>query len=315
MKKHLYSVAFIIGLSLVSCGPPVDPEAVIRQKVADTLSQLDAMKGTYGGTLVTKRSNEPMGVATLQLSSGSEIYTSPTESKSQLRTVLRATLELQLPEKKLTITFNESYFDPERHQFRVGFNPMLADPRLHLQSRTGFVLTGTLSGDTITGEMSADGYAEEGVKFSFKNGATLSALSQSILSHPKQSAEFELERDYVSGRGANTHVVMSARSVSNELELFRMLTPYQWLEVSYFFGLDTPILFSDAKWDARTRQLTGITKSSNPMTSLIVTHYLDCLAAPEAKISGRLGLPESLDCTVRSSNRGVINQFTLSASK
>ncbi|MCM0606457.1 MAG: hypothetical protein KA715_10235 [Xanthomonadaceae bacterium] len=309
MTKHLHIIVLVLSLGLIHCGPPVDPESIDRQKMMDTLAKLDALKGTFTGEVLNQKTDEVVGVGTLSLSADSEIYNPPTQSKSLLRTVLRATLELQLPEKKLTITFNESYFDPERNLFRVGFNPMLADPRLNVQSKSSFVLTGNLSGDNIKGEVVADGYPTDGMKFNFKNTAGSTELNQALVVSPTDHSAEQLERVYVDS-AKKYRFVMSGRTLSHEVDFYKMLTPFQWVEVSYFFGIDTPVLFESAKWDRRTRQLTAITKSSS-MSSFAVTYYLDCIAAADVKTSGRLGLPESLECTVRSSNRGVIKTFQL----
>ena len=283
----------------------VDVNSVDRAKVQQDVEKMNAVEGTYTGQITSAKTGQTVGFASLHLDADSVIYTPPTDPRSQLRSVLRATMEIQLPERKLSLNFNESYFDVDTKDIIVGYNP-------GTPSATGFKLKGKHADGVIKGEIHAAGFPHEGLITELHLNGPSSETNQSIVSDGSSSTLSEhVKRDY---RGVSRSldskpvISISAHSVTHEEEFLRLLLPYQTVKVSYDMGSSMHILFNGARWDSRSGRLTGESQRSTS-TGEIVVHNLDCLST--STVSGRLLLPDTLDCTVTASNRGIVGQFQL----
>jgi len=317
--KNIFLPYFALAL-LASCGPPVESDAINREKNNNDIKAMTQVTKTsttgsgYSGFLVSKKTGRNLGYLSLHLYPDTESYTGPSDIRSQQRTVLRGWMELQLAEKKLAFKFNKSDFDYKSgNAFSVGFDPALADSRSGIIGRDSFALKATVVGDTATGEVFADSYVDDGAKFTLILNApepdVRHVLEDASIKNPLVHVE-KLYKSQGSASGSKEFLV-SARSTSDEEEFMRLLLPFQYVNVTYFYvpgDSSVSMVFKYAQWNMKTGRLTAHREqaaySNGIATGGIVMQDLECcIEGGRGNGKGRLQLPDDLDCSYTISNK------------
>lgn len=272
-----------------------------RDKVNENLSRIQAISGTYSGTISNADTKVPFGAFSIQLTPDTTV----TQNNDKTGPIQIAKIRGKVTYEgttKAVLVFQNADYDWDRNTIKASFTV----------DNNAMDLTGKIENGHLTGELEAEAYPDNAATFDVTLNAPAADAQAIVSAHPKTplnpgdalSARYEADAN-LWDRTTTDHVslTISKYDLTNEEQFFTLLTPVSFVTVSLRPTENMqPYASTAVQWDVRTQSFRA---ALTPMTSTgggaRVTINLVCKQAPDAK-SGQYGWR----CSASSSVTGPI---------
>ncbi|MGE4231905.1 MAG: hypothetical protein AB7F43_01125 [Bacteriovoracia bacterium] len=266
MRSNIRFLLFVF-VFFVGCAKEKTQDDWQKERVAEDLAKLQQVDGIYQGVLYSKKDGKQIGPMTLVFQAGTK-FSGRGSTTSAEEAVLRVNITVHGVSGG-TISFDDAYYEPETSGFRTNISFKGENNTIDLE------LFGHIKGDTVEGELQADGFSDSGASFQLVKNAQLPTVE---LSEQETKRPIQLYEGYTkeNRRRPEKMTLMILRQVSrNEQKLIDLLMPTQYVQVTWSFDETLKILFPNAQYDERVGTIVGRAEYTNSSVGNVY-YYIEC---------------------------------------
>ena len=290
---------------LTGCAKDQTVDQFQADQVKQQLGKIQAVSGIYAGSLVSVKDGSTLGPLSIDL----EPETTIEENSAHTGTQQVATIRGQVTfngDTRAAVAFEQGYYSSDSGYFKSQI-PVQLD-----SGGTGELeISGTISGNTFTGQIGAQDYPNLGGNFTLTLGAASASqsLSSGTSGNPTNSVQVYIGSRQVQSKDTidptkldtiSETVTMTVDSSYNtpEENFLNLFVPTRSTQVTFgYMNNQIPLLFNNAKFDDRIGNLSGDTTLTDGGDTFI--DHMDCRQATQ---SGKNGW----NCKISNSVKGQL---------
>ena len=268
----------------VGCAPDRTTEDYQRQKLQEDLAEYEQVVGTFSGSIMF--SEKKAGDLTLVVEARTQVARNAT-GVSEQQPVLFGRLifqgEQSYSSRSVVFDFTDAFFDENGGTFQVnipinaqstglgagGEKPQDSGSKSGFGQTQKLDLTASLSGELLSGTLSATGFSDYGARFELKREKNLEVEIPSLRGISQEVVRKYIGKTTFHGETTrNAELVLLRPKVSPEESFFELFYPVHDLSVSLNYGDFVQLNFLNSSWDKRIGLLKGYSSQLSQSCSI-----------------------------------------------
>jgi hypothetical protein len=265
MKISSWAGALVLGCVLAGCAGDRDADEFRREKLAEQVSRMRPVVGTWRGPVYLSSDQSLLGALTLEARAGTRSGGRRDGFEAEEYPELRGKVIFEDLSGASTMEFQDAFFDSVTGSFRVTIPVQIRPDRPALELN----FQGVVRGNQFSGIVEAGREDKTAGSFTLtKNGGAVetSGLSRRLglrVGDPLQYESFVgcTYNDFLKRTEAMV-LNVNPRTSRTEVRFANLISPIKFVQASVYFGLKeeepaNPVSFSNIEWDERYGKLLG----------------------------------------------------------
>ncbi len=272
-RKYFYLFAPII--LLLGCGADQNFDDYQRSKVAAQVAQIEKVRGTYEGELISESSRSSLGNLRFELDASTVIEPSSDQTKTSQLVVLKGVLNVS-GSKTVYLSFSGGFYDANTGKFQA----LVPVARRNSEVVT-LDISGLINSSGMRGRIEAVGYPEDRANFDLIRTESRASSQVKAATDPKVfPAELPLKvwRAEIENKKDDWYeILFMPHQITKDEEFLELFVSVRLIDVVVRVGDVTSFLHPNARWDSRNGTLKG-EGSFGVVNSGSYTTLLNCIA-------------------------------------